>query len=127
MARPYFHWRRLLTKYRRLITLCIQDEGHYIDGLYVPGEERIETTYGAIIAKSVSALNSDGGNSETEQRILYTLQPIEHPLERVQVEHDSSRFHLTLNRDRGNAPLTGVWAYDMVRIQKFEKGATPTW
>lgn len=126
-TRPYYHWRRLIEKYQRKLTLYVQGEGTYRHGIFVPGEECVYTIEGAIISKQRGYENGDGGNYESEAQILYTLRPIPYPLERAEVEHRDHRYHIVLDRDDGNAPLTGVFVYNLKRVEKFEKGGGETW
>ena len=121
MRKSYFHWKRLIRKYSRPIRLHVQHDGAYEGGLYREGSTDVYDTHGACIAMKRHALHDSGGNYAKEDKHLYMLQPIPHALENVKVECDGQMYKVTTDRDHGNEPFTGVYAYYLTWVSKFDK------
>lgn len=119
--RPKFHFRRLVRKYSRPITAYVQREGTYDGGVYKPGITDSFVLHGAVIAMKRTAVNDVGGNYIQEDKHLYTLTPIVHPLDGVKILFDGQLYAVTVNRDHGNETFTGVYAYFLTWISKFQK------
>lgn len=120
MQKPYFHFNRLVKKYSRNIKLYVQREGFYKGGIYHEGITDVFTVQGAFISTKRSSLNNSGGNYSKESKHLYTLSPIPHSLENVKVECEGQFYKITTDRDHGNEPFTGVYAYYLEWIQPFD-------
>lgn len=125
MRKPYFHWKRLVRKYSRPFTLLVQREGSYQGGLYQNGLTDEWTEHGAIIAMKRSSMHEDGGNHAAEDKHLYMLHPIPHALETVQVYFQGQLYRVTVDRDHGNEDFTGVYAYYLTWVQKFDHPEQP--
>lgn len=121
MQKPYFHWKRLVRKYSRPIRLHVQSSGKYIGGVYHEGETVIHDAYGACIAMKRPAMNDSGGSYAKEDKHLYMLHPIPHALENVKVECAGQLYKVTADRDHGDEPFTGVYAYYLTWVSKFDK------
>lgn len=120
MRKPYFHWKRLVRKYSRPFTLLVERKGSYQGGIYRKGLTDAWTEHGAIIAMKRSAMHEDGGNYAAEDKHLYMLHPIPHALETVQVCFQGQLYSVTVDRDHGNEAFTGVYAYYLKWVQKFD-------
>lgn len=121
MRKPYFHWKRLIRKYSRPIRLHVQSPGAYTGGIYQAGDTTIYDAYGACIAMKRPAMNDSGGNYAKEDKHLYMLKPIPHALENVKVECDGQLYQVTTDRDHGNEAYTGVYAYYLTWVSKFDE------
>lgn len=126
MQKPYFHWKRLIKKYSRPMRLHIHEKGNYDGGIYLEGAEEIQDITGACIAMKRPSMNDSGGNYAKEDKHLYLLQPIPHALEDVKVECDGQMYAVTTDRDHGNEPFTGVYAYYLTWVSKFDEKEPPT-
>ncbi|MCC8112072.1 MAG: hypothetical protein LIO74_10960 [Ruminococcus sp.] len=82
----------------------------------------METYIGAILSKNRNAMNGGGGNYCEEDKILYMLSPIPHPLETVQVEFNGVRYTPLADRDHEDAFFTGVYVYKLSQVDKFREG-----
>ena len=116
---------RILSRLQGLYRLHIRQEGVYDGGVYCPGETEIKDTYGACIAMKRPSMNDSGGNYAKEDKHLYLLNPIPHALENVKVECDGQMYTITIDRDHGNEPFTGVYAYYLTWISKFDTKELP--
>lgn len=120
MQRPYFHLKRLVRKYSRPIKLHVQQKGYYEGGIYHEGDTDILDVYGALIAMKRPSMNDSGGSFAKESKHLYMLSPIPHALENVKVECDGQLYTVTTDRDHGNEMFTGVYAYYLTWVSKFD-------
>jgi len=120
MQRPYFHFKRLVRKYSCHIKLHVQQNGYYEGGIYHEGNTDILDAYGACIAMKRPAMNDSGGNYSKEDKHLYMLSPIAHALENVKVEYNGQIYTVTTDRDHGNEVFTGIYAYYLTWVSKFD-------
>ena len=115
----YFHFERLIQKYSRSITVHVPADGEYKDGRYESGKSKETKIVAAILSHAKNKQFQPGGSIETQDRILYTLQPIDKALIGAEISFEGNTYQISADRQTGNECFTGVYAYVLRWVSAF--------
>ena len=114
----YFHFERLIRKYSTEFTAIVPSDGKYDDsGEWVQGEPSEQKMTGAIISHRLNKIFKSEGTLTEQDRILYTLAPLDKSLTGATVIHGGNKYSIgSLNE---NAEFTGVYSYTLKFVSAF--------
>lgn len=114
----YFNFDRLINKYKSECTAITLAEGYYDDmGDFVKGEATETTIQGAIVSFQENKVHRSEGTLTTQDKRLFTLEPINNALHGAKVIHNGNVYNLEESSE--NAKFTGVYAYLLKYISAF--------
>lgn len=117
---PYFNFTRLINKYKSEFTAITLADGYYNDaGDWVKGEETETVLQGAVIAFKESKVHRSEGQLTTQDRRLFTLEPIDKALKGSKVIYAGNVY--SIEDETENAKFTGVYAYTLKWISAFKE------
>lgn len=117
----YFDFTDLIEKYSSDFTLIIPAKTVLNDaGDYVKGEPTRKQMTGAIIAIKESKIYRSEGKLTSQDRQLFTLEPIASPLDGAKVIYKGNEYSITDTTE--NAEFTGCYSYTLKFISAFNEG-----
>lgn len=115
-----FNFSRLINKYSSEFKAITLANGYYNDsGDWVKGDETETTVMGAIISFTEDKIYRSSGTLTSNDRRLFTLEPINEALKGSKVIFDGKVY--SIEQSRENAKFTGVWAYTLKYVSAFNK------
>lgn len=116
----YFNFSRLIKKYSSSFTAITLSTGDYNDaGDFIKGEQSEIVLQGAIIAHRESKVHRSEGKLTTQDRRLFTLEPIDKALQGSKVVYEGNVY--SISDESENAKFTGVYAYTLKWISAFKE------
>ena len=117
----YFNFDSLIEKYSvEFVVLYPAKSALNDSGDYVKGEPTKKEMTGAIIAFKENKIFRSEGTLTTQDRQLYTLTPIETPLDGVKVIYNNRVYNVEDTTE--NADFTGCFSYTLKFVSAFNKG-----
>lgn len=117
----YFDFTDLIEKYSSMFVLVTPAKKELNGaGDYVRGEPTETEMTGAIIAIKESKIYRSEGNLTSQDRQLYTLSPIENPLDGAKVIFNGNVYSIMDTTE--NAEFTGCYSYTLKFVSAFNKG-----
>lgn len=116
-----YNFSRLINKYKSEFKAVTLSDGHYNDaGDFVKGDESEKTIHGAVIAFKESKVHRSEGTLTTQDRRLFTLEPIAQALKGAKAICDGNVYSIEDASD--NNKFTGCYAYTLKWISAFKEG-----
>ena len=117
----YFDFTDLIEKYSSDFTLVTPTETELNGaGDYVKSEPTKTVMTGAIIAFKESKVYRSEGTLTTQDRQLFTLEPITSPLDGAKVIFKGNEYTITDTTE--NAEFTGCYSYTLKYVSAFNEG-----
>lgn len=125
MSRQYFDFSGLIEEYSNTFTVMTHGEGGYDDSGDWQDAEETRTEYtGAIIAFKESKVFRSEGKITSQDRRLFTLEPLPQALMGAHVEYQGRTY--MIESELENAEFTGVYSYFLRYVSAFDKGGIPS-
>lgn len=116
----YFNFSRLIKKYASQFKGITLTDGYYDDaGDWVKACDKETIIQGAVISFKESKIYRSEGTLTTQDKRLFTLEPIETALQGSKIIYEGSMYSLEDCTD--NAKFTGVYAYTLKYVSAFKE------
>lgn len=114
----YFNFDSLIKKYSSKFKAITFANGYYNDmGDWVKGDEVETSLMGAIVSFTENKIYRSSGLLTSQDRRLFTLEPIPDALKGSKVIHDNKVYNIESSDD--DAKFTGVWSYTLKWVSAF--------